>query len=424
MTESRNYPNYLFESNPPVEDQWVGALFCNRESELRTGLTLLRSPVSLPKVHVVHGLRRSGKSHLVHKLLLQAETEQLPYQIFKVNANSQGTARAVLDDLFFQLQNRIEQLEEHHVPIDAVSLLLQSKAYLSDVCPLIAHESHDISFERTSSALDSIGAEARLGAPNLPGFQVAISGRVEMKDETKKRWSQQGPSDRDMVEYLRYEIDAFAAFFPGKRVLLFIDDLDLLDTVPGDGHRESDALLALLRPLAECRNGIILASIRQLFFNGREKDFKDFLKVGLLSHTLLRQIYLRHIECFNAGEEVFTPEALDWLIRSADGKVGMFLHRCMEFWRRFSPSAGQRIGISELKVFIKEELEELRQDSEHLKVLIPITAAVRNGQSEVEITDDLSQSGLLYRILTPLLYRSNAYSINTLYSDVIRQEAI
>lgn len=410
-------PVRLFDSNPPTDRALIHSLFLNCESEIAYGMSVLRSSAWSGKINAIHGQRRTGKSHLAGKLLLQAEAEKLPYITLTINANGQQTAHRTLEEVFFQLWHLILDIQPDQVPDGEMGVYELGRAYLSELEPLIRHDYYDVSFEKTSAALAGLGGKLGVGLEKW--LQIGVEGKAEIREEVKQRWSQQRPSDWDLVNHISYEIDLLCLLRPGRRVLLLIDDLDLLEeTVAGD-QQESKQLFSYLSSLAQNQHLLLLATCRTAYHNGRDKFLEDLLKVPLMDDDLLAQIYQLRIDTFNAGEAVFDTEAFNYLVGNAHGKVGMFLHRCLRV-ARYYPHR-RPIGLAELRGFIRKELQELRQESEHLPILISVAQAVREGKIEVELPLEAKDSGLLYWMFTPVESRLNVYRVDSLYADVLRE---
>jgi hypothetical protein len=177
---------------------------------------------------------------LVYQLLLLAEREGLPYQIFTLNANAMGTARSVLDEVFSMLLLRLEDLGQKELPEDGEGLGLQGfydelMADLRRKRVLVDNEAADLSLEEASSTQRSVEGGLK---PRLPGVEGGLGERKEFREARTERRTSKTPADRDVVEWIRAEIEAMHRLCPGQRVLLFIDDLDLLDQCGTDGHTE------------------------------------------------------------------------------------------------------------------------------------------------------------------------------------------
>lgn len=413
----QRYPQYLFDHNPPQDEHFAREVFHDREGELEFGINLLSSATTFSKIYAVHGMTRCGKSHLVHRMLADVREKALPFQVFSVNANSRGTARAVLDELFFVLRDAINSFERSAVPDGWVDTLETAVVYLEEVEPLIAEESSEIALGRTKQTMSGLLGGLKL-AP--PPFGLTAGGKLELREGLEEKWTRRAPSDRNLVELLNYECHLLSQLRADEKVLLFVDDLDLLDQPDSPGQKEANRLVGLLKMLAEKSYIVVLTTMRHSYFNGREKDFKDFIKVSTFDSRGLEAVYRKHIELYNDGEQVFSREALRFLERSASGRVGMFLHRCYQLWREFG-AMGKRVGLRELRKFIRTDIEELRSDPEHWPVIAALEQAVRQEKQQLEYEGDLRSSGMLFTVLDPIPGTTNAYNINPLYAEEVKR---
>lgn len=66
----------FFDPNPPDNSELVERLFVNRQRELEAGLQYMRAAVDgISKPIVVHGPARTGKSHLLRRMLVDVRRE-------------------------------------------------------------------------------------------------------------------------------------------------------------------------------------------------------------------------------------------------------------------------------------------------------------------------------------------------------------
>ena len=414
-TDRRRRPDLLFDANPPEDEGLVVDLFWNRETELEFGLRMLRDGASFPKVLAVHGHTRAGKSHLVRRILEDVRREGLPYLVFSVNANNRGTAVAVLEEAFCLLWHHIRGVTA--APDGEQGVLEDAIRVLGALEPLVLHEATEVEHTLTRETAERLAATVKLVPP---GFELSAGGEVHVKDATLRRWRTGRLDARDLVQLIRYECDVVSRLAPGHKVLLFVDDLDLLDRPGTQGAQEKDDLVAHLQSLADQPPVVVVVTVRGAWFNGREKDFKDFLRVGLLGHNDLVAIYRMHVDVLNGGEAVFDDDALEWLERGADGKVGIFLSLCYRLWQRFGASDGL-ITDDHVRKYVHDHIDELRRDPVHVGIVVEVEQAIRRGQLEVTLGQEVRETEMIFRVLTPLPARPNAYGINPLYADALRE---
>ncbi len=419
-------PNYLFDHNPPTEEDLIGRLFCNRGPELRFGMDRLRAPIAAGKICAVHGMPRSGKSHFVHRLLLEARQAGLPYLFLTVNANNRGTARAVLEEAYFKILERIRSVSPDQVPGGQTGILDEYLAYLSQYEDVVGRDSIEFTVERSTSVAHTQDVAAKGIA--LP-FEINFLDRTEERAGTGNKLVQRSLSEHELVEILRYGMDVLAWLYPDKKVLLFVDDLDLLDRKGKEGQPESDLLVDHLKVLAEPPSlgekpaaVVVLATVRQPTFTDRDKDFQDFVEVSLMDPEQHIAIYQRHIELFNAGTEVFTRQAVEWLEEGSGGQVGMFLRRCHQLWQRFYGRLpeGVLIDVEQIRQFVKQQVRQMVRDPDSLTAVEAVIGAVRAGARELTLEADPGRAGLIFTVLSPIAAQGK-YSINPIYFEVIRE---
>lgn len=409
---------HLFEDNPPEDIALVRKLFVNRENDIRFGLDFFRAGETFPKVLAVHGKTRCGKSHLVRYLLSEVQEKKLPYQIFIVNANARGNAGAVLDDLFFRLEQAISGLDPDQVPDGVHEPYEVAIPFLRSMKELILGEKHNVDLARTRELLSSDSFSLKL-AP--PGFELSGTNTISVKSGVEERWTRNRPLQHEMVELIRYEADLLAHLHGGHRVVLLVDDLDLLDRTKGSGKQEANLLLDYLKPLAEPETITLLATTRPEYYNERSKDLKNFRAVRVMDGAAIRSVYERHIELFNAGEPVFNDAALDWLEKMAEGRVGIFLQRCYQIWSHFYGRRDVLLGLKEVKEYIETELDDLRSEPRHAEFFLKIEDTIRSGKLDLVFKGNLDESGVLYGLLSPTPGRPNAFTLNPIYAQVLKE---
>ena len=403
-----------FSAMPPSTDQLVRELFVDREEQLKFAKRTLTGG-TFDKIGAVHGKTRAGKSHLVDRLLLDVDQT---YAVFKVNANNRGSVRAVLLQFWTQLHHAVSVVAETEVVDGATGIHEVGRAYLGEVDPLIGGEIDELTLTNTAAAILKLGGAIKLTPPGLSA-EVTLSAETTESHtlaETTKRIT---PTDAQLVRELLYACDVLSHVV-GKNVILFVDDMDLLDRPPATPPLVADALVDVLKQLADTPRITVLVTVRTAFFNGRDKDFWDFLKVDLLPTHHLRAIYTRHVQILNAGHDVFDSDTLDWIERSASGRVGMFLSLCWQLWRKYLPEPIEHINLAQAQEFVRAEWKEYRADHEHIAYVQTIEQAVVNNQTEVAFSADLNGTGLLLVVVTPIDGEPNMYRLNPLYAAAIK----
>lgn len=412
----------LFRHNPPTRDEEVTALFHNREVELELGLDRLRALSDSEKILAIHGMPRSGKSHFALRLLQRAQEEGLPFLILRCNANTRPRARLLLEELFFKAR-ALARVPPERVPEGLVAHYDEYWEELTRYEAVVGRESAEFTLERTTSTASTHELGAKL--PVRP-FELHGLARHEEREGSLDRVVQKSLSERELAEILRYAFDVLAWLNPNRRILLFVDDLDLLDrgqsVEPLESDRLQEALKLLCEPptLADRPSTLVLVTMRSDGFTDRDKDFEDLAAIRLLEPDQHLAIYQRHIDLFHAGEPVFTPAAISWLEARSGGQVGMFLRRCREIFDHFYKRlpAGTRIDEQHIKEYVRKDVRDLLRDERCGGVMLDVQTAVRAKQAEVELVSDPGL--LLHRVLNPGV-RRNVYRINPLYRDVLAE---
>ncbi len=394
-------PQLLFDHNPSQDRTLVRRLFCDRERELEDARLFLETDVFAPKVYAVYGPSRSGKSHLVLRLLSDLEGR---FTTLTVNANERASCRAVLEETFFQLKLRLDEVES---PADdpegrgTAGLHEAMREHFADVAPLVdgLYESRDVQVSRQLQ--EKVGAKLGLQPVELSGESAETRGtRVVVRASR--------PHDRLLVVYLRELVDALW-YATRKPVLLNVDDLDLVD-VPGrpEGQEECRKLLQALAPLAAAEHCVVLASMRTPFFKVRDKSLLDFLQVGLVDEDLLKATYRLHVEELNGGEEVFDTECLETLIGLSSGRVGVFLRNCYRLWRmtRHDPDPASR---GDVEALVRADVEDMLQDPATTLAMQKILDSVRAGQMVIDLGEQLRGLRLEDSPLSFMLVRETGF---------------
>lgn len=408
----------LFDHNPPPRE-FVTALFCDREEPMELGLSTLAGLPECSEILAVYGETRAGKSHFVRVLLDKLVRREGRVRVELVNANNRGAARAVLQDVFLALW-RI--LHEEVRGVVGPSQRAHFDAFLDDMelrRALVTMEVAEHSEERSEST--SASAEAGAGVKAGP-FEAKLGERTEARTGSGQRRVQRTPGEGELVEYIRDALDALRQHQVDRPLVLLVDDLDLLHRRGREGSEESARLVDRLKPVAEHPQVLVIVTVRAAYFNGRDKDFNDFVRLRLIGDDDLRAVYRRHVELFHEGVEVFDGPALDVLVRAAKGRVGMFLKSCRDV-SRFHASGlrrGVAVGLDGVEGFVRSELEELRQNPDSLHVVPALERALEGGQLEVEIAADLQDTPLLYSVLHPVPGQPTRYAISPLWAAALR----
>ncbi|MCB9528378.1 MAG: AAA family ATPase [bacterium] len=386
---------------PPRADKLLGALFINREIELRDGVDFLTSDEDFdPRIYAIHGDSRTGKSHLARVLLNQLADR---FTIAEVNANSAGSARQALERLFMALFAYIDDLETSEAGPDGLQaddVLLPWRRWFRGIVPLIEGHQDTVKFKSTHSFTEM--TTLQLGTR---GTHVASKAGETRSDEREITVSH--PSDATLVSYLRHLCDVVWYARGQRPVLIYIDDLDLLTRRNDDeGDQQAEQFMALLTPVAENIRVVVVASVRSLYYGKRDKALKGYLDVRLLSNEKLRAVYQRQISELNDGEPIFTELCLRRLIDLASGRVGVFLSFCYRLWRW----RGREVPITDqhFDQFIEYELTELMRAPETADAIGKVVKWIRAGATSGELPEvDCEDGPLAFLLVRPSGYGAN-----------------
>lgn len=389
----------LFNHNPPPRgDELLEELFINREAELRDGFEFLTVGQDFdPQIYAIHGDSRTGKSHLARLLLDRLDAH---FTIVEINANSMGTARMALENLYASLLNRLEQIDVTEPDPDglqAEDVLHAFRPYFRALLPLVEGHADQVQVKTVEAVHDR--------------FTARVGTRATYFEERHEaRWSRERevtvtrPGDTVLVTYLRGLCDVLY-YAHGKRpVLVYIDDLDLL-TRRGDseGDLEAERLMTLLTPLAESERLVVVASVRSLYYGKRDKALKGYLEICRLEDDQLRAIYNRQIGALHEDEPVFTEPCVQRLLSLAEGRVGVFLSFCYRLWRH----AKREVPITEgtFEAFIEKELRDLMRKPSTAAMMGQIIEWIHSGVTAGELPDvDCEDGPLAFLIVRPSAY--------------------
>lgn len=402
----------LFNVNPPP-DELLEKLFCNRANELALALDGLSSRSTANEILAVHGESRTGKSHFVRVLLKKLPARDASWRAFTIMANHRGAVRPVLEDIFVALWKALPEVSPK-VPDG-------ERANFDDFVrdqdrrrPLLlgehAEETHEVNAGRT----DVLEAGAGLRVGILEGR--ATDRREERSGESEKVTARP-PTDAQLVEWIRDVLDALRTFEPARPVLLFVDDLDLLErqkTAAGDVCAD---LIQRLLNLAAHPHALVMVTVRTAWFNQRHKELNNFVQLPFFEVDTLREIYAVHVRELFDGREVLRPDALELVLRESNGQVGMFLKTCRDLLQWGYSQLP--LDVAKVGAFVDHKLREFRRMPECVLFLPLIEEALRTKQRSLKIDEDLRDTPLLYTVLTPVPGQSKQYLINTLWSSAL-----
>jgi len=394
----------LFRYHPPKEPNDTIELFCDREKELKIGLDSLDQEEAFDTILAVRGQTGCGKSHLVERLLLKVEESEMDYVIIKVNANNQAKPRRILQKILVLITNKCTGFL---TDVDQENLhILQL---------LATDELH----EWTTSDLEKVQTtkgDLKIGKLLL---SAALSSKSGTQNSHERQYTIKAPSNNTLVRWINYTA-LILSRSTNKKLLIFVDDLDLLDLYGKEGKDVSYQLLTYLKPIAEPESSTVIVTMRPPYLRGGEKEFTDFIDVSLLDPETIKEIYQLRVNKFNSGQQVFSDRVFNWIEYSASGRIGSFLRRCGEIYRFFY-DLNRTITFDDLKKFVKQDIYEKENDRTTSNLMAEIKESIHQGSLEITVAENLDDSQLLYNILSPIAGRVNLYAINPLYIEVINE---
>lgn len=411
---------HLFVSTPPSLDNdeeraLVRALFYNRDRELAYATEKLKAGGTSGQVLAIHGATRAGKSHFARRLVLALEELRLPLTPVVVDANSKGSARAVLRELFQQLHRLLPSTA---APGDDPAKYREAWLDCDRVKPLLDGAVQEITFsvEHTRASAGSVGLRV--------GPQTAVAearAQHERKDTEGSRYTLRAPTDEELTAWVRYALGLFRQHHPRYRALFLLDDADLVARGGIEGTEAAQTLFDRLSDLAKDSGCLVLVTVRQRAYNGRDKEFDTLAELKRWrdpKDTLA--VYHRHVERFHEGREVFTEEAITCLAEESMGMVGMFLQLCGEV-HRLAYGEPLPLDWSTVKRCLREQFEDWAATPELLPIAAQVRTAMRDARRELRFDAPLGNNPMLLRVLVPLGVGapSNTYRISSLYTRAL-----
>jgi hypothetical protein len=214
-----------------------------------------------------------------------------------------------------------------------------------------------------------------------------------------------------------------------KRSLLYIDDVDLLDTGPAVDQTQVTALVRRLEALAEGDDIAVLASLRTRHLGVFNKEFIELLRVEPLEDEDVKLVYHKQIEILNKGKPIFSDECLDELVQATSGHIGTFLRWCFRFhtWgkRRLYQAKETRL-LDERDLFdhVRDQVGELSSRHDLIQHIDRIRSAVLSDRVSVELEPNVLGTELIHTLLEePASVGAGLFLINPLFARVLRKAA-
>lgn len=386
----------LFNANPPpLGSPLLGHLFVDREAELRLAVEFLTADTAFdPQIYAVSGDSRTGKSHLVLRII---DRLQRHFEIVNINANSAGTARSALRQIYFALRDWLGGLVDRGEADRAAREMLN---WAQDLA-LLVNDQVDSATSTVTHAFKGL-LQARVG---FGSSHIEVTG--EASREASSTLTVGKPDDPVLARHVSM-LASGVLDASDKPLLINIDDLDLLNH-PDDprGVAEAEALLGLLGELSAHERVCIIASVRNRFFTSRDKQLKRFVEVRAFSSAFLREVIEKQVRVLHADEQIFTVDCRDALIKLAQGRVGVLLDQCGRLWHDARlRGIDLPIGTSDFKRYVEGYVERLARTPSTAAAMRKIVDAVMGDAParELELPEvDPEDGPFAYLIVRPML---------------------
>jgi len=410
----------LFDFNPPQSIKEIQETFINRVKELESDVQYFHDRFCSNRINVIYGMSRTGKSHYMKKLLIELDTKNRPFWMKYINANSKETVRCIFYEIFRYLKEAIDICastgnKESNPDIQFVRLLFL------DINKLIDKDIDIMKPEHTKTFFSNNNNDFLSYFSDLPAFIQSF------RDEKNCFYSR--PSNTELVELIKFQAKFLVKISHEQyqSVLLAIDDVDLLYLLE-ERKDEVNYLYQLLSELSASETINVLITTRQGFATDRGKEFEYFREILPLNKIDdFKNLYMKRIELYNNNQEVFTSDALDYLIDCAEGKPGVFLNQCKKIF------AGNDVTKRKSKADIINALDAIvvryLDSNNRLKGYVEtiksevLTDDEKNRSLTVNLPNDVSNTELLFFFILPT-NQSGEFEINKLIKDYFELRAM
>jgi hypothetical protein len=227
----------------------------------------------MPLIRAVHGDSRVGKSHLALRFLLDLDPDQ--WTFFTVNAGDLIKARKALQQTYRAVLNTLKDID---VPVDlepegvSVEAILEEAIELGEMLdPLVSDLVSSCEYTLTEGREDSISYRILTKV-----FGLGRRSKVATAKSTKVTL---GKPSNYQISHLAGQLMGVLGQASGKRVLLYVDDLDLLELTLSDTKEEFVELREMLSHLAIDYEVTVVASLRTARMTIRDKSLENTLQV-------------------------------------------------------------------------------------------------------------------------------------------------
>lgn len=392
--------------------------FFNRERDLKRAQHFLlhHEHVAQRSLWSVHGATRCGKSHLVRRALLDPKLAEAGMMVFVIQANGEMTAHNVLKRILRELSGPVlNRRMAPHIAMSAERFTLTQKNV--EVALKLLGLGADFSEMVVVGDAISGGLALGVGDKGIAGLGLDVKAQHDRRLE--RRDTYRSISDEQLVDVIAHALELLIDTNHGRPVVLFVDDIDLLQSGGVEGGAESEMLIRLLSPLAGVARLIPIVATRYAFFNGHNKSLVNFLPVSILTSAEIVAVHKHRIAAFHGGAAIFTDDALNFLAAKVDGRIGMFQKYCHDIWSDDVAQA-MPIDLDRVNDFLALRLRRWRADRETGPVMNQVFQAAREHRMQIEPVLDPRTVGLYLNLLEPAPGGSaRGYVVSELFVEAI-----
>lgn len=436
----------IFNDVPPTEDELVKKLFVNRETELEDVLdTYQGAHVAHGKVLAIHGEQRSGKSHLARRALVELKEKKDPMILVAVNANECQTADKLLRRIYNSLADTLLAVSVgQRASQERKDIFDFARARAATIQKLLGTGVQEMTVEHSRGSIERVQRQSRAKVGTgikgkILGFiEAHVSGEIERGRTSGEESSEQErtsytiatPSEEGLAREIGFLAAALVYLQRNKeRVLLFVDDMDLLSyglAVSQEAEHEMSTHLASLAS-EEAIN--VIATVRSDLYAQRERHFGELGDpLGPMTPEELQEVHRRRVQAYAPGREFFTADALGLLATGTRCLVGDFLGFAKRAYRSLRHEA-ETPSAEAVEGYFRGRWQYVTQ-------AIPAEATQHIQQRLREGTvqfsgDELRREGfepatsplVSEGVIKPVPYRTDYYRMREIYAQAVRPAA-
>lgn len=414
-------PEFL-SPHPPVHDpKLIRELFHDRETEIAHVVNYLGPRNDHRGILAIYGETRAGKSHLALRAAQELPHGKRGYFHVYVNANQRITTKTVLWDAFDQLSNAVLLLEGND-PLIALARqwIAEIDEFHRSNVPTVTIRTQRGEAEEAGKSV-KVKGEGSIGSTILGFIKAKVGFGIERERSVSGRQSQEeeititlsAPSEDHLAEIIGFLGSVLAQLRCCQRVLLLVDDVDLLSSDTNAPKLEADIVIDALRKIASLEAFTVVATVREDFYGRKGKDFRNLCFVHRFpEEKAILEIYNTHVHKLNSGISPYTPEAASYLAGASGGLIGSFFDEC-ERMRQYFIGVGTEWALERVLDFYRSEALRLA-GAELRPVISAIEAAASMGRATLGSdifnqfgisSDAIKSSPLIGRVLNPPRYQ-------------------